>query len=81
MPYTAFTSRPKDQHVTARLIVRRVTRRNAKSVPAGQEEMFSTHRHHGVFTNSPLSMLAAEASHRDHAIVDYRDVLVIPMLG
>jgi hypothetical protein len=70
VPYTAFTSRPKDQHVTARLIVRRVKRLNAKSVPAGQEEMFSTHRHHGVFTNSPLSMLAAEASHRDHAIVE-----------
>jgi hypothetical protein len=68
--YTAFTSRPKDQHVTARLIVRRVTRLNAKSVPAGQAEMFTTHRHHGVFTNSPLSMLAAEASHRDHAIVE-----------
>jgi hypothetical protein len=68
--YTAFTSRRKDQHVTARLIVRRVTRRNPKSVPAGQEQMFTTHRHHGVFTNSPLSMLAAEASHRDHAIVE-----------
>jgi len=70
VPYTAFTSRPKNQHVSARLIVRRVTRRNPKSVPAGQEEMFSTHRHHGVFTNSPLSMLAAEASHRDHAIIE-----------
>jgi hypothetical protein len=68
--YTAFTSRRKDQHVTARLIVRRVTRRNPNSVPAGQEQMFTTHRHHGVFTNSPLSMLAAEASHRDHAIVE-----------
>ena len=68
--YTAFTSRKKDQHVTARLIVRRVARLNAKSVPAGQEQMFTTHRHHAVFTNSPLSMLAAEASHRDHAIVE-----------
>ncbi len=58
--YTAFTSRRKDQHITARLIVRRVTRRNPKSVPAGQEQMFTTHRHHGVSTNSPLSMLAAE---------------------
>ena len=70
VPYTAFTSRPKDEHVTARLIVRRVKRLNATSVPAGQAEMFSTHRHHGVFTNSPLSMLAAEASHRDHAIIE-----------
>ena len=70
VPYTAFTSRPKAQHVTARLIVRRVKRLNPTSVPAGQEEMFSTHRHHGGFTNSPLSMLATEASHRDHAIVE-----------
>ena len=70
VPYTAFTSRPKDEHVIARLIVRRVKRLNATSVPAGQAEMFSTHRHHGVFTNSPLSMLAAEASHRDHAIIE-----------
>ena len=70
VPYTAFTSRPKDEHVIARLIVRRVKRLNATSVPAGQAEMFSTHRHHGVFTNSPLLMLAAEASHRDHAIIE-----------
>src|SRR5699024_10813100 len=28
------------------------------------------YRHHAVFTDSPLSMLAAEASHRDHAIVE-----------
>ena len=70
VPYTAFTSRPKEQHVSARLIVRRVKRLNAKNIPAGQAQMFATHRHHAVFTNSPLSMLAAEASHRDHAVVE-----------
>ncbi len=79
--YTAFTSRKKAQHVTARLIVRRVKRLNPKTVPAGQDELFATYRHHAVFTNSPLSMLAAEASHRDHAIVDYLDVGVMPMLS
>ena len=68
--YTAFTSRPKGQHVTARLIVRRVKRLNAKNIPAAQAQMFATHRHHGVFTNSPLSMLAAEACHRDHAVIE-----------
>ncbi len=70
IPYTAFTSRKKAQHVTARLIVRRVKRLNTASVPAGQEQLFATHRHHAVFTDSPTSMLAAEASHRDHAIIE-----------
>lgn len=68
--YTAFTSRKKAEHVTARLIVRRVKRLNPKAVKAGQDELFATYRHHAVFTDSPLSMLEAEASHRDHAIVE-----------
>ena len=68
--YTAFTSRKKAEQVTARLIVRRVKRLNPKSVPAGQGEMFSVYRHHAVFTDSPLSMLAAETAHRDHAIIE-----------
>jgi hypothetical protein len=68
--YTAFTSRRKAEHVTARLIVRRVKRLNPKHVPAGQGELFPTWRHHMVFTNSQQSMLDAEAEHRDHAIVE-----------
>ncbi len=68
--YTAFTSRNKAEHVTARLIVRRVKRLNPKATKTGQDELFATYRHHAVFTDSPLSMLAAEASHRDHAIVE-----------
>lgn len=68
--YTAFASRKKADHVTARLIVRRVKRLNPKSVPAGQGEMFAAYRHHAVFTDSPLGMLAAEASHREHAIIE-----------
>ncbi|WP_202863559.1 IS1380 family transposase [Ornithinimicrobium avium] len=68
--YTAFTSRKKAEHVTARLIVRRVKRLNPKAARAGQEELFAAYRYHGVFTDSPLSMLQAEASHRDHAIVE-----------
>jgi hypothetical protein len=64
--YTAFTSRPHNQQITARLIVRRVPDLN----PANQNELFTVYRHHAVFTNSPLPMLAAEAAHRAHAIIE-----------
>ena len=72
--FTAFTSRPKKQQVTARLIVRRVKRLNPDTargvVPAGQEELFTTWRYHAVFTDSPEAMLDAEATHRAHAVVE-----------
>lgn len=64
--YTAFASRPKAEQVTARLIVRRVKDMN----PAHQSELFTVHRYHAVFTNSPLPMLEAELAHRGHAIVE-----------
>ena len=64
--YTAFTSRPKGQHVPARLIVRRVKDMN----PNNQSELFTAYRYHAVFTNSPLPMLEAEKAHRAHAIVE-----------
>jgi hypothetical protein len=68
--FTAFTSHKKSEHIGARLIVRRVKRLNPTTVPAGQGELFSTWRHHAVFTDSAEPMLAAEATHRDHAIVE-----------
>ncbi len=68
--YTAFTSKGKKHRVTARLIVRRVKRLNPKTAPQGQDELFSVHRHHAVFTNSTEPMLLAESHHRDHAIVE-----------
>ena len=64
--YTAFASRTKAHHVSARLIVRRVPDAN----PAHQSELFTAYRYHAVFTNSPLPMLAAEKAHRGHAIVE-----------
>jgi hypothetical protein len=71
---TAFTGRRKRDHVTARLIVRRVRRLNPKQVPAGQAgkqgELFAVYRYHAVFTDSGEPMLVAEATHRDHAIVE-----------
>jgi Transposase DDE domain group 1 len=72
--FTAFTSRRKHERVTARLIVRRVRRLNPDTgrgkVPEGQEELFTTWRYHAVFTDSPEAMLAAEAAHRAHSIVE-----------
>jgi hypothetical protein len=68
--FTAFTSRRRAEHITARLIVRRVRRLNPKTVPAGQSEMFAVYRYHAVFTDSAEPMLAAEATHRDHAIIE-----------
>jgi hypothetical protein len=70
IPYTAFTSRQKADHVAGRLIVRRVKRLNPAWATAEQGELLAAYRHHAVFTDSPLSMLAAEAAHRDHAIIE-----------
>lgn len=70
IPFTAFTSRRKTDHITARLIVRRVKRLNPASVPDGQGELFTAHRHHAVFTDSPQPMLEAEITHRQHAIIE-----------
>ena len=66
--YTAFTSRRQDQHVTGRLIVRRVKRLNPASGQQG--ELFTAYRYHAVFTNSALELIQAEATHRGHAIIE-----------
>ena len=67
---TAFTGRRRRDRVTARLIVRRVRRLNPITVPKGQTEAFAVYRYHAVFTDSAEPMLAAEATHRDHAIIE-----------
>jgi hypothetical protein len=55
--------------VTARLIVRRVK----LLPPAGkaQPALVEGHRHHAVFTDTTLTILQAETSHRGHAIVEH----------
>jgi Transposase DDE domain group 1 len=55
--------------VTARLIVRRIRRDDPAQVP-GQEELVPTHRYHAVFTDSPYTLVQAEAQHRQHAIIE-----------
>jgi len=54
--YTAFTSKKKEEQVTARLIVRRV-RALDKKAAEGQGELFPAWRHHAVFTDSPFVTL------------------------
>ena len=75
--FTAFTSRPVSEHITGRLIVRRVKRLNPttgpktpKAIPDQQQELFATYRHHAVFTDSPLTLEQAEKTHRGHAIIE-----------
>ncbi len=72
---TVFTSRRKADHVTCRLVVRRVKRLNPVTRTKDgelsvQEELFATYRHHGFITNSTLSSIEADQRHRDHAIVE-----------
>ena len=69
VPFTAFTSHPRAEHVTARLIVRRVKRLNPK-VAKTQDELMPGYRYHAVFTDTTLELVAAEATHRDHAIIE-----------
>ena len=66
--YTAFTSK-KGQAITARLIVRRVKDLNRQAAQ-GQGELFPVWRYHAVFTDSPFTLIQAEAQHRDHAQVE-----------
>jgi hypothetical protein len=65
--YTAFAG---TRHaVTARLIVRRIRRDDPAQIP-GQGELVAQYRYHAVFTDSPFTLVQAEAQHRGHAIIE-----------
>ncbi len=71
--FTAFTSHPKKRQVPCRLVVRRVERLNKATITAaehGQDQLFTTWRHHGFVTNSTLTAVAADETHRDHALIE-----------
>ncbi len=86
IPYLAFTSRRKADHIQARLIVRRVKRLNPPTIKPKttkttkttkmtqstpeQQELFSLYRYHAVFSDSPLTLVQAEKAHRGHAIIE-----------
>ena len=68
--YTAFASRKKSEHVTARLIVRRVRDLAKPSVAGEQGELFPAWRYHPFFTDQPAETLRAEREHRHHAVIE-----------
>lgn len=73
VPFTAFTSRRKAEHVPGRLVVRRVKRlqpRADRAAGGEQSELFAAYRHHAFFTNSTQNTVTADATHRAHAIVE-----------
>ena len=71
VPFTAFTGRRKAEHVTCRLIVRRVKRlQRLSSDGTEQGELFATYRHHAFITNSTFGIVEADQQHRNHAIVE-----------
>ena len=74
--FVAFTSHPKKRQVACRLVVRRVQRLNKATIAAAdnggytQDQLFTLWRHHGFVTNSTLTTVAADETHRDHAIIE-----------
>ena len=71
VPFVAFTGRRQAEHVTCRLIVRRVKRiQPLASDGSTQGELFAAHRHHAFITNTTFGIVEADQLHRDHAIVE-----------
>jgi hypothetical protein len=68
VPFTAFTSRAKKDHVTGRLVVRRIPELNKKDLE--HPTLFDTHRFHAFFTTSTLDTVTADQVHRRHAIIE-----------
>jgi hypothetical protein len=72
VPFTAFSSRPKSDHVPGRLVVRRIPDLNPKA-DDGQATLFDTWRFHAFFTTTAgtdLDTVAADQTHRRHAIIE-----------
>lgn len=67
--FTAFVSRGKHERIACRLVVRRVKRLGTIG-RTGQEPLFDTYRYHAFITNSTLSAVEADATHRRHAIIE-----------
>jgi hypothetical protein len=68
VPFTAFRSRKKSEHIDGRLIVRRIPELNKKDL--NHPTLFDTHRFHAFFTTSDLDTVTADKTHRGHAIVE-----------
>ena len=79
IPFTAFGSKKEHERITGRLVVRRIPELNQKA-DVGQATLFEMFRFHAFFTTTTLDTVAADKTHRQHAIIDYLDVRVMPML-
>jgi hypothetical protein len=68
VPFTAFRSRKKSEHIVGRLVVRRIPELNKKDLE--HPTLFDTHRFHAFFTTSTLDTVTADKTHRGHAIIE-----------
>src|SRR5450830_11048 len=68
IPFTAFTSRKTSEHIVGRLVVRRIPELNKKD--RDHPTLFDTHRFHAFFTTSTLDTVAADKTHRGHAVIE-----------
>src|SRR5215207_158459 len=64
--WTPIAYRPAAQQVPGRLIIRRIPELN----PTGQDGLFDVWRFHAFFTTSSLNTVAADKTHRGHAIIE-----------
>jgi len=72
VPFTAFTSKKKSEHVAGRLVVRRIPDLNPADKDS-QETLFDTWRFHAFFTTTDpgeYDTVAADNTHRGHAIIE-----------
>jgi len=67
IPFTAFAAQKKTDQVFGRLVVRRIPDLNPHP---GQATLFETWRFHAFFTTSTLDTVAADKTHRGHAIIE-----------
>jgi len=67
IPFTAFAAQKKTDQVPGRLVVRRIPDLN---LHLGQATLFETWRFHAFFTTSTLDTVAADKTHRGHAIIE-----------
>jgi hypothetical protein len=70
VPFTAFTSRKKDERVPGRLVVRRIPELNTDNKNVAQPGLFDLHRFHAFFTTSTLDTVTADQTHRTHAVIE-----------
>ncbi len=50
--------------------VKRLTSRSSCGCSSPQGELFAAYRYHAVFTDSPLTLVEADKTHRAHAIIE-----------